>query len=66
MTLTGTQESAVSDDELLSESDLLHLRQMEALLRSQGYVRSKHGFWVVPGLETTPQAETVDDVDDEE
>ena len=56
----------MNDDELLSESDLLRLRQMEALLRSQGYVRNRHGFWVVPGaVVIEPQAETVDGIEDE-
>jgi hypothetical protein len=47
-----------------TSADRERLHKLEQRLRSDGYVRNKHGFWTEPGVETEP--ETVDEVEDDE
>ena len=66
--MTDTEFRELTDDELLSETDLLHLQQMEQLLLKRGYVKGAHGFWISreQALAARAGPPTVDDIENDE
>ena len=36
----------------MTSADQDRLRTLEEMMYASGYVRSSHGFWIVPGVET--------------
>ena len=36
----------------MTSADQDRLRTLEEMMRASGYVRSSHGFWIAPGVET--------------
>ena len=42
----------MADTDEISSADQDRLRTLEEMMNASGYVRSSHGFWIAPGVET--------------
>jgi hypothetical protein len=40
----------------MTSADQDRLRTLEEMMYASGYVRSSHGFWTAPGVETKPES----------
>ena len=50
-TLNDRKTTAVTDTDEMTSADLDRLRTLEEMMHTSGYVRSRHGFWITPGVE---------------
>ena len=51
-TLSDRKTTTVMDTDEMTPDDQDRLRTLEEMMNASGYVRSSHGFWIAPGLET--------------
>ena len=42
----------MTDTDETTSADQDRLRTLEEMMYASGYVRSSHGFWIAPGVET--------------
>jgi hypothetical protein len=50
-TLSDRKTTAVTDRDEITSADQDRLRILEELMNAGGYARSRHGFWITPGVE---------------
>ena len=50
-TLSDRKTTTVTDTDEITSADQDRLRMLEELMNAGGYVRSRHGFWITPGIE---------------
>ena len=50
-TLSDRKKTTVTDTVEITSADQDRLRMLEELMNAGGYVRSRHGFWITPGVE---------------
>ena len=51
-TLDIRKTTTVTDTDEMASADQDRLRTLEEMMHASGYVRSRHGFWIAPGVET--------------
>jgi hypothetical protein len=51
-TLHNRKATAVTDTDEMTSADQDRLRMLEEMMKAGGFVRSSHGFWIAPGVET--------------
>ena len=49
--MNDRKTTAVTDTDEMTSADLDRLRTLEEMMHTSGYVRSRHGFWITPGVE---------------
>ena len=50
-TLSDKKTTTVTDTDEITSADQDRLRMLEELMNAGGHVRSRHGFWITPGVE---------------
>ena len=50
--LSNRKTATVMDTDETTSADQDRLRTLEEMMNASGYVRSSHGFWITPGVET--------------
>ena len=50
-TLSDRKTTTVTDTDEITSADQDRLRILEELMNAGGYARSRHGFWITPGVE---------------
>ena len=50
-TLSDRKTTTVMDTDEMTSADQDRLRTLEEMMHAGGYVRSRHGFWITPGVE---------------
>jgi hypothetical protein len=50
-TLNDRKTNAATDTDEMTSADLDRLRTLEEMMHASGYVRSRYGFWITPGVE---------------
>ena len=59
-TSSDRKTTTVTDTDEMTSADQDRLRTLEEMMHAGGYVRSRHGFWITPGVEM--KTELIQDV----